>query len=199
MNIKYGNKCEIKDFRCWSGCAGFQLKLHVVLKLVTDRRTELYCGSEKSRKPLKMICFSLLSRASADVCWSLRDSSQTFCPALSCKTTPPDSTCKVSGQQWETSGQYVLDLLLCSRHQLHPHWKVNVVLGHLLNFCCFTCWETDLINVPVRCFVITESQVVERRVTGYLQAYADLKKRHTRQQYCKTIGQDAGIYKMVQI
>lgn len=63
------------------------------IRRCTDGTTELYAESAKSRKPLKMIFFSLVSVASTSLCLSLKDSSQTFWLAVSCKTTPPDSTC----------------------------------------------------------------------------------------------------------
>lgn len=58
----------------------------------TGRSSGLYSEAEKIRKPLKMMLFSWVSRISGSFCWSLKDSNQTFCPSLSCKTTPPDST-----------------------------------------------------------------------------------------------------------
>lgn len=78
---------------------------------------------------------------------------------------------ELSGPRWGTTERYVLDLLPSSHFVTS---KANVSLCRL-NFCSFSCWWTDLLALT-RWFVITESQVVERKVTGYFQAYADLKK-----------------------
>lgn len=113
--------------------------------------TGLYCASEKSRKPLKVIIFSCVSLPSCSVCESLKDSSQTLFPAASCKTTPPDSTW--NGEQPITA-------------------KIRN-LGRSTHTNRFCRGETDLINVLV---VVTESQLIEGRVAGYPQAHADLKE-----------------------
>lgn len=54
--------------------------------------TFIYSEFSKSRKPLKMICFCWTSFLSLSLWFSLMDSSQTCCPLVSSRTTPPDST-----------------------------------------------------------------------------------------------------------
>lgn len=89
-NINWNQKCL--DGKFIKGCSLRLLVLTPCCCEMINCMTKLYSSFEKSKKPLKMICFSFMSCGTRSVCWSLKDSSQTFCPAASCKTTPPDRT-----------------------------------------------------------------------------------------------------------
>lgn len=181
-------KKRLQRWHMWGGGDQTLFKIMIPRPGETANGSFISYSSWKSRKPLKMICLSLVSFMSPSLWWSLKDSSQTFCPTLSCKTTPPDSTWNATQSVTTSRMNPQTTLLFCpvdlpmphlDRHQeaIKNTGQRNLHFAEKWPSDDGTIKFTDLLSAPD---VITETDPGGRwSVTDDSQAHADLNTETT--------------------